>query len=233
MCGYIRRTNDSSATSDMLIKAGLEHLAGKFNEIGEPRTEHFYPAFGGNPARQIRKLIIAGNDGPITVDATWWFDCHQAGNALEVGKRTTFNARNLDSPYWKGALQHNRAVVVATGLGESKVVDGKKRQYLMEGERPFLMGALYRAFDNGCYSCAVITRDSHPRFDAYHDKAFPLFLPDNESFVHSWLNDTNSLSSVIEDYLENPRIIVPFRVGQVRTFKDGCLSGNAELLKAD
>lgn len=52
-----------------------------------------------------------------------------------------------------------------------------------------ILGAVYQAFPNGKYSCAVITRDEHPRFAPYHDKAFPLFLPHNLDFLKLWLRD--------------------------------------------
>lgn len=231
MCGYIRRLTDSPAVADMLDQIGLGHLADRFSGSGE--IEHYYPAFGGNPERKIRQLIVPGPDGPTTVDATWWFDCEPDGDTLKVGRRTTFNARNLDSPYWKGALRHHRALVVATGLGESKWVDGKKTQYLMEGEQPFLLGALYRSFPNGCYSCAVITRDSHPRFDAYHDKAFPCFVPANSKFVDQWLSDQGEVPELISRYLPRPQITASLRVAPVKAFKRGAVPLDAEILPAD
>ena len=233
MCGYIRRVSDSPALIDLLNEIGLGHLAVDFAGEGGADIEHFYPAFGGEPRRQIHKLIIAGDSGPKTVDATWWFDCQPAGDTLQVGKRTTFNARNLESPYWKGALRHHRALVVATGLGESKIIDGKKRQYLMEGDTPFLLGALFRSFDNGCYSCAIITRDSHPRFDRYHNLAFPCFLPASADFVDQWLNANGTVPNQVAHYLAHPKIVVPLRVEAVKTFKRGQIGAAAEMLTAD
>ncbi|WP_300500647.1 SOS response-associated peptidase family protein [Marinobacter sp.] len=231
MCGYIRRVTDSPAVVDMLDQIGLGYIADRFTGNGE--IEHYYPAFGGNPERRINNLIVPGPDGPTTVDATWWFDAEPDGNTLRLGKRTTFNARNLDSPYWKGALRYHRAMIVATGLGESKWADGKKTQYLMEGERPFLLGALYRPFDNGCVSSAVITRDSHPRFDEYHNKAFPCFLPANSAFVDQWLNADGSVPELVSRYLLNPKITVPLRISPVKTFKHGKITSNAALLVED
>lgn len=231
MCGYIRRVTDSPAVADMLDQIGLGHLADRFAGNGD--IEHYYPAFGGNPARKIHNLIVPGPGGPMTVDATWWFDCETAGDSLKLGKRTTFNARNLESPYWKGALRHHRALVVATGLGESKWVEGKKRQYLMEGGQPFLLGALYRPFANNCFSCAVITRDSHPRFDAYHDKAFPCFIPADPDFVDQWLNAEGEVPEIVSRYLSQRQITVPLRIAPVKAFKHGKTSLDSEVLSAD
>ncbi|WP_166256369.1 SOS response-associated peptidase family protein [Marinobacter salicampi] len=231
MCGYIRRVTDSPAVADLLDQIGLGRLASRF--AGEGDIEHYYPAFGGNPERKIHHLIVPGPEGPTTVDATWWFDAQQEGGTLRLGRRTTFNARNLNSPYWKGALRHHRALVVATGLGESKWVNGKKTQYLMEGEQPFLLGALYRPFDNGCISCAVITRDSHPRFDEYHDKAFPCFVPADQKFVDQWLNSDGQVPDMVSRYLTQPQLTVPLRVAHVSTFKRGTVSLDSEMLSAD
>lgn len=231
MCGYIRRVTDSPAVADLLDQIGLGHLSSGLKADGE--LEHFYPAFGGNPKRQIRGLIIQEEDEPRLVNATWWFDCKASGDGLEVGKRTTFNARNLDSPFWKGALRHHRGLVIATGIGESKKIDGRKHQYLMEGTEPFLLGALYRPFPNGQYSCAVITRDAHLKFEPYHDKAFPLFLPPTRHFVRTWLSEDLPQANEIDELLANPRLYATLKVEEVKTFKDGAVSPNATVLDAD
>jgi hypothetical protein len=62
--------------------------------------EHFYPAFGGAASRRITGMIIQEEGELKSVDATWWFDCQEVDGELVVNnKRTTFNARNLTSPY--------------------------------------------------------------------------------------------------------------------------------------
>lgn len=235
MCGYVRRVTNSPAVRELLEEIGLESLAGEFEEAmpaSGDTIEHFYPAFGGTP-RYIRKLIVSTTPRPMTVDAVWWFDCEAEGDSLKVGKRTTFNARNLDSPYWTGALRHHRGLVVATGLGESKIIDGKKHQYLMQAQKPFLLGALFRPFPNGCFSCAIITRESHPRFDQFHDKAFPCFLPADPDFVDLWLNHTADVPGPVAAYLEHPKLVVPLRVSEVKTFKGGSVAADAFELLAD
>lgn len=109
---------------------------------------------------------------------------------------------------------------MATALGEGKEVAGKKRSYFIEGERPLLLGAVYRSFPNNLYSTAIITRDAHPRFDEYHDKAFPLFLPDDKQFVKLWLSDAPESHPEIAHLLENPGIFTRLKVTPVKTFKD-------------
>lgn len=217
----------------MLKEAGLGSLVPEFTGGDSGEVQHYYPAFGGNPHRTIPNLIIPGARGVRTVDATWWFDCEEDDDTLAIGKLTTFNARNLESRYWKGAVKHSRGLVVATGLGESKYIDGKKHQFLMEGETPFFMGALYREFSNGLFSCAVITRDSHPRFDPYHDKAFPLFIPGDKEFVQSWLFEQDGVPDIVAHYLEEPKITVPLRVQEVSAFKRGRTSEKSTILEAD
>lgn len=136
--------------------------------------QHFYPAFGGAANKQIKGLIIQEDGKLKAVDATWWYDCEESEGQLIVNNtRTTFNARNLESRYWKSGIRHHRAIVLATAIGEGKGVGKEKRSYFMEGEKPLLLGAVYRPFPNGLYSTAIITRDAHLRFDKYHDKAFP------------------------------------------------------------
>lgn len=233
MCGYIRREGQGSAIRDLLGRIGLGSLQQHFPSEDQVDIEHFYPAFGGDPGKQIHNLIISGEKGPEVVDATWWFDCQPVGDSLRIGQRTTFNARNLDSPYWKGALRHHRGLAIATGLGESKRVGGRKHQYYMEGAAPFLLGALYRSFDNGLYSCAVITRDSHPRFDEYHDKAFPCFIPAESRFVDLWLNDVGAVPPEVTAYLNQPRITEDLWISEVQTFKRASRDLTAVHLPAD
>lgn len=135
MCGYIRRVTDSPEVGQLLEEIGLGDLVQPLFSRSPTGMEQFYPAFGGDPGRQIRGLIIQQNGKPTLVDATWWFDCTARGDRLEVGKRTTFNARNLDSPFWTGPLRHHRGIVLATGIGESKKVNGRKHP-VSDGRNP-------------------------------------------------------------------------------------------------
>jgi|SRR5680860_388533 len=103
----------------------------------------------------------------------------------------------------------------------------------MEGTQPFLLGALYRPFPNGQYSCAVITRDAHLKFEPYHDKAFPLFLPPTREFVQTWLAEDIPQANEIDNLLEHPRLYATLQVEEVKTFKSGAVSANATLVAAD
>lgn len=232
MCGYVRRHISTQQLVEFMKTMGL---SGVFQERIDPEApEHFYPAFGGAANKKIRGLVIAENHQLMTVDATWWFECKEHDGQLIVdNSRTTFNARNLSSPYWKAAIRHKRAIVVGTALGEGKDVDGKKHSYFMESETPILLGAVYRAFPNNLYSAAIITRDAHPRFDAYHEKAFPLFLPHDPKFLTLWLSDAPESHPAIAHLLENPKVFNRLKITPVKTFKDAVPKGDPEYLEPD
>lgn len=231
MCGYIQRVTDSPHVAALMRRIGLGELLEPLL-VGGYNVEHFYPAFGGAVNRKIRGVIIEENGEKKLINPTWWFDCSMGDEGLEVGKRTTFNARNLDSPFWKGALRHHRAIVIATSIGESKFIDGKKHQFLMKGEA-FILGALYRKFDDDTYSCAVITRNSHPKFEPYHDKAFPLFLPPDESFIDIWLDKEVTQDPLIDELLDNPKLYPCLEVTRVKSYKSAQKLGESILLDSD
>lgn len=181
--------------------------------------KRYYPAFGQDPNKTI-DIIIQENNQLKQVSATWWFDCADSPAGLVVGSKTTFNARNLDSPYWQVALQHNRAIVLATGIGESKKVGKTKHQYYMQSEDVFVLGALYQKHSDGRYSCAVITRDAHVKMQPYHDKAFPGFLPNDDQFLKMWLSKSVQQHPVIDQELNRPTLYPTLKVQRVKTYKD-------------
>lgn len=230
MCGYVRRHITNKALREFLQHLGLPDLYPDNEEAGDLR--HYYPAFGGAASRTIP--VIIRNESAVVVDATWWFDCTQAGDGLVVNNgRTTFNARNLTSQYWRGAIRHHRGVLVVTGLGEGKMTNGKNTQFLIESDLPLLLGCVYRPFPNGCYSAAIITRDRHLRFEKYHDKAFPLMLPHDAGFLDLWLSGASEDEPAIANLLENPKIFNDLKVTPVKTFKDAKPTGPTENLAAD
>ena len=181
--------------------------------------KHFYPAFGQD-ANKTLDIVIQTNEIKHQVSATWWFDCVESGDDLITKNRTTFNARNLESPYWQHALKRRRAVVFATGIGESKLVGKTKHQYYMQSNGIFALAALYRPFDNGKYSCAVITRDAHAKMAPYHDKAFPCFLPMDAHFLNLWLDPQVQSHPEIDYLLANPVLYPTLHVQRVKTYKD-------------
>lgn len=231
MCGYVRRHIGPKTLNEFLELLGI---TGYYeDENSEPELKHFYPAFGGNPNRTIEGLIIAEEGELKLVNATWWYDCSEVDGEFTVGERTTFNARNLEGRYWKSAIRHRRAIVVATGLGEGKIIDGKNKHFLVTSDRLLLLGAVYQRFPSGRYSCAIITRDSHPRFEPYHDKAFPLFLPYNKEFLKLWLSQADEQQPQIAHLLASPKIFANLSILPVKTLKGGVATGEMEYLEAD
>lgn len=234
MCGYARRHISNKDLNEFVKTLELMVQFRNRPDQESPVLEHFYPAFGGAAGKQFKGLIIREGDQLKAVDATWWFDCEENdGDLIVNNKRTTFNARNLASPYWKGAIRYHRAIAVVTAIGEGKEINGKNRHFFVEGETPLLMGAVYRTFPNNLYSTAIITRDSHARFEAYHDKAFPLFLPPEAEFLKLWLSDAPETDPAIADLLSRPKIFNRLRITPVKTFKDAIATGETEFLEQD
>ncbi|MCW8109144.1 SOS response-associated peptidase family protein [Alteromonas ponticola] len=228
MCGFIQRVTDNPTIIDLLEEVGLGDLVPHFAAQSSSLL-NFYPAFGGNASRQITSLITAPDN---IIDATWWFDCQSDGDSLAIGKRTTFNARNLESGFWRTALKRHRGIVLATAIGESNPVGKSKQHYFMQGRRAFMLGALYRSFDNGKYACAVITRPPHERFSNFHEKSFPFFLPFDKDFIQDWLSG-EPLHPASTQELEQPKLHVDLEVTPVKTFKAAEPTGPAHLLEAD
>ena len=234
MCGFIQRITDSPDVIALLEEVGLtQTIPLFFNESSTSNVINFYPAFGKAAERQITNIIVSSDS---TIDATWWFDAKPVGNTLEVGNRTTFNARNLDSPYWGKFIRERRAIVVATAVGESNPVGKGKSHYLMKPTSgALLIGAVYRRFSNGLFSCAVVTRPPIDSFSQYHEKSIPCFLPHDSHAINAWLtaDKLGSLNDEVEYILDNPRIYTDLEVTRVKTFKSAQAIGEVNTLKAD
>ena len=231
MCGFIQRVTDSPAVIALLEEVGLQHTIPLFkDEANQSNVINFYPAFGRVATKRITNLIVNHSTG---IDATWWFDAKPNGETLEMGERTTFNARNIDSPYWKKAIHHRRGIVVATAIGESNPsLGGKgKSHYLMQPEcGVLLLGAVYRIFSNGAYSCAVVTRPPIDGFSKYHEKSIPCFLPHNKDMINAWLQ--NDMNYEVEQLLATPKLYTDLRITQVKTFKGAEPTSSSEILSA-
>ncbi|MDY6978007.1 MAG: SOS response-associated peptidase family protein [Pseudomonadota bacterium] len=234
MCGFIQRITDSPDVIALLEEVGLTQTIPLFvNESSTSNVINFYPAFGKAAERQITNIIVSSDS---TIDATWWFDAKPVGNTLEVGNRTTFNARNLDSTYWGKFIRERRAIVVATAVGESNPSGKGKSHYLMKPTSgALLIGAVYRRFSNGLFSSAVVTRPPTEKFSQYHEKSIPCFLPHDKHAINAWLTaDTQgALNNEVEYILNNPRIYTDLEVTRVKTFKSAEAIGEVNMLKAD
>ena len=212
MCGFIEFDGALLSKNEQAVISEIVKV------FAPPSYQSFYPAFGQDPGKTI-DIIIEECGVLKQVAATWWYDCHVQGDSLVVGSRTTFNARNLSSPYWRHSLQNNRAILLATGIGESKKVGKTKQQYYMFSDAVFALGVLYQKHSNGQYSCAVITRDAHPKMAPYHDHAFPCFLPNNDEFLRTWLSKNVKQHAHIDNELDNPTLYPTLHVQRVKTYK--------------
>lgn len=235
MCGFVSYDERTITTNDGWLSR-LKTIAGQLIRIDSYTA---YPAFGGDINKRI-PLLIYENSVLKQVNAVWWFDAHtDADGITEIGKRTTFNARNLTSPFWASAVKQSRGLVIASRIGESKLVGKTKHQYLMQSQQPFLLGALYRQLTNGDYACAIITRDAHPKMAAYHDKAFPLFLPNDDLFIEAWLTAKGNVPAEVDHLLNAPKLYPNLHVQRVKSYKsavpmgkvtDNLLSDHPDLL---
>lgn len=222
MCGFIQRKKNDPTVAKVFDLLDQPDLFKQLTKNTKYDVENFYPAFGGAANRKITGIVIQTDKGLELLDATWWFDCQPTGKTLEVGKRTTFNARNLDSTFWKGAYRHNRGLVIATAFGESSMVGKTKHQYLMEGNKAaIILGAVYRRFDNGQACCAVITREATSEFAEFHEKAMPLMLPAKKTALKTWLHPDIKESPIIDDLVANPTVRTGLKVTKVKSFKSG------------
>ncbi|GEM_PF-2166306 len=222
MCGFVSYDERTITENDSWLNR-LTFIAKRLQHINDYTA---YPAFGGDTSRRI-PLVVYENGDVKQVDAIWWFDAHVTEEGVtEIDKRTTFNARNLESSYWKSSLKRNRGLVIASKIGESKLVGKTKHQYLMQSQQPFMLGALYRKLQNGDYTCAIITRDAHPKMEAYHDKAFPLFLPNDDEFIRAWLIEKDTIPAKVDHLLNEPKLYPNLHVQRVKSYKSATPMGN-------
>lgn len=232
MCGFVAYENATIREYPDWMQS-LEEVNHFVRLLKNWPTYQAYPAFGKDITKTIPLLIYENNEYKL-VKAIWWFDAYVKHDITHLGHLTSFNARNLVSRFWRVAIQENRGVVLASELGESKVVGKTKHRYLMQSDAPFLLGAVYQKLENGDYCCAIITRDSHPKMEPYHDKAFPLFLPNQLSFIRQWTSKDENFMASIEPILSKPKLYPNLLVQRVKTYKNKQTIGNIrELLISD
>lgn len=224
MCGFIRRVTDSPHVKAVLDSIGVETTVA-----------------GGDfrPQALLQGLIIEEDNVLQAVDAIWWYELRQRDNRwVPNGDITSFNSRDLSKRRWIEPLNVRRGLVVADAIGESNPIPDskKKQQFLMQAPAGLILGALYKtwASDAGLiYSASIITRNPHPRFSQYHNKAFPLFLPNNRNFLQLWLSKDVKQHAEIDALLRAPRLFTELSVTQVKTYKSGEALGETRLLAAD
>lgn len=238
MCGYLQQQFGGKINfSQSLKSSGLDDLFAEFDNRPAGKI-NIVPAVAGLAHRKIPDVVVEENGQRKLIDATWWFHCGEHEGELYTKNYKSFNARDLGRKLWRDALETQRGIAVATGLGESRLLgkEGKtKHQFLMLADEPLLFGVLYERFPNNLYSAAVITRDAQLGFDQYHDSAFPMFLKPDKEFIDLWLNSKiPSTHPDIADALKKPHWYSDLAVTRVKTFSGGQLFKNSEthILKA-
>ncbi|ROQ19864.1 putative SOS response-associated peptidase YedK [Marinimicrobium koreense] len=208
MCGYIGNLHEAPGVIDLM------------EELGILLPLPYYQSY---QRRMHPALITQEGDKYVISEAMWWYALKREGDKLVPNPDiTSFNARNLDAPLWRDAINHRRGIILGTEIGESK--DGKR--HLMRSKEGLALGAVYKDWEapNGqiVRSMAVITRPPHPRFSEYHDKSLPAFLPLSKCTLTSWLNPYNDAHDVnIYNILNTSKIYNDLIITSVRTFKNG------------
>ncbi len=227
MCGYFGNLHECPAIIDLM------------NQLQIPLP---YPEFRNNPsfggACESQGLVTYENGVYHLSNAIWWYDRDRASDTFKPSKYTSFNARNLEGRMWKNAIKTRRGLVFASELGESNGKKGKEAaRHLMRSQDGFALGCLFKDWENTdgstTRSFAVITRDPHDRFKKYHEKAFPLFLPNDPVAIKEWLDPEVETSPIIEEILNDPKLPVDLEVTRVKTFKNAEPLGEAEILEKD
>lgn len=218
MCGYFGNLHESPVVIDLLNQLGIP--------LPYPQGQHY-------PRRHLQGLLTWEEGQAQMSEAIWWYQLARSENQFHVNEKiTSFNARDLDKPFWRNAVRQRRGLVFATELGESQ---GKER-YLMRGKTPFALGVLYKDWgegENSQRSAAVITRPPHARFSQFHEKSTPLFIPMDITVIRQWLDCSEENNLVVEELLNHGRLTVDLEVTEVKTYKRGEALGETVGLAAD
>lgn len=222
MCGHIQRAAEHLSLIQTLMTAvGLNDMSVSAGD--------FYP--GGI----IDGMILEDTAGRQTRSAVWWFLLDTKTGKPNY-RYATFNARNLNNRLWAQPFKTHRCLVPATGIGESKGTGNTKQSYLMQGKEAFFLGGLYRTYEienRTIYTLSIITRDPHPRFSRYHDKATPLFLCAQSTWLDAWLDPDFTDTQAFSSLLLHPNIPVDFKVTPVNSTRKLNPTGDAEWLYRD
>ncbi|MEM7209179.1 MAG: SOS response-associated peptidase family protein [Pseudomonadota bacterium] len=224
MCGFVRNVIDSPEVQKLLIKVGLGDLVGRMRG-------------GRSYLRQtLHDHVIATSTLLHLRDAVWWYAMKpEQGRYVPNWDITSFNARNLDSRLWRNAIKQRRGLVIVDTLGESQPVPNRKtpNKFLMESSEPMLIGTVFKEWDDGTLSAAVITRDPHPAFAQFHEKSMPLFLPPEKEFVSLWLNPGIESHPEIDRVLNESWLYYDLNVTRVDTYKNAKPLSESVLIPKD
>ncbi len=224
MCGYFGNLHECPAVVDLM------------NELNLPLP---YPIERAYQRRSFSAVVsdtgLMGVENRYRLSpALWWYALRQERGQWVPNERvTSFNARDLTKPLWKGSMETSRALIFATELGESQGKD----KFLMTSEIGFALGCLYKDYVNedGVVrrAFAVVTREPHPRFSKFHHASTPLFLPLDASTLKEWLDPRVATSEVVSLLIDRPVLYSSFRVQKVKSYKHAEVLAEPEWLSAD
>jgi putative SOS response-associated peptidase YedK len=121
-------------------------------------------------------VVVQGKDARRLVPRTWGVP--PPPKIAAEGGRPVTNVRNLDSPFWVGALRHTefRCLVPVTSFMEWGGFKGSRTQhwFSVPSEPVFAFAGIWR--DSEVQSFAFLTCDPNPLVGAVHPKAMPVIL---------------------------------------------------------
>ena len=181
----------------------MRRLFGAFegDRANLPAYDEIYP---GRPAPVLRR----GGAGLVLETMIWGFP----GPATAKGRPVT-NIRNLDSPFWRSALNNveRRCIVPVTRFCEwTAALDPttKRKRKVRFGLHPaeehdeplFAFAGLWRPGESGPYM-AFLTCEANAVVGAVHPKAMPVMLRADDALA--WLDhDRDSACALAQPYAD-------------------------------
>lgn len=159
----------------------LRRLFGRF----EGDTANLPPFDEIYPGKAAPVLVRSGGGGLRLETMKWGFP-----GPPGTGKRPVTNVRNLQSPFWRTALNRRdrRCLVPATRFCEWTGEAGSKRKvwFARSNEEPFAVAGLWRPTGEGP-AMAFLTCEANPLVAEIHPQAMPVMLDPDAAL--RWLDD--------------------------------------------
>jgi putative SOS response-associated peptidase YedK len=148
--------------------------------------------------------IIPQKDDRVIKSSKWGLLPENLENSDSFKKRfNTLNAKSetlFTSTLWKEPIAKTRCLILADGFFESKHVGKNKYPHYirLKDQEPFAFAGIYNQYDNGLFSCSIITKKANPFMAEIHNskERIPLILA--KSFEKERLNPSFSKSSINE-----------------------------------
>lgn len=160
--------------------------------------------------------IVRQIDGQRRLEnAIWWLLLDKTESGFKPSKYTSINTRydSLHNPRKAGyrPFRENRIIIPVKGFGESEYQKGKMLHcHDIQSDMGLLMGGLCKEWVHPTtgefkLSCSIITLPPHQKLSAIHSKSMPLILPNNETIIANWLDNTQSdvgqFSPLLQPYI--------------------------------